>query len=95
MKESHAHLAEAKSHGLANKLVHVVLQAGKCWDNIRYILHLKLCNVSIHTYISHFIEIQQRDNEALAAYVHHFKLESERCDFNSNAPYIHIFVKGL
>ena len=40
------------------------------------------------------MEIQQRDNETLAAYVHQFKTEAKRCDFNSNTAAICIF-KGL
>ena len=39
------------------------------------------------------MEIQQRDNETLAAYVHQFKTEAKRCDFNSDTVPIHIFVK--
>ena len=41
------------------------------------------------------MEIQQRDNETLAADVHHFKTEAMRCDFNSDTAAIPIFVKGL
>ena len=45
--------------------------------------------------MSCFMEIKQRDNETLAAYVHHFKMETKRCDFNSDIATIHIFVKDL
>ena len=45
--------------------------------------------------MSHFMEIQQRDNGTLAAYIHHFKTEDKRCDFNSETATICIFVKGL
>ena len=41
------------------------------------------------------MEIIQRNNETLAAYVHHFKTEAKRCDFNSDTGAMHIFVKGL
>ena len=41
------------------------------------------------------MEIQQRDSETLAAFVHWFKTEAKRCDFNSDTVTIHIFVKGL
>ena len=41
------------------------------------------------------MEIQQRDNETLAAYMHHFKTKAKMCDFNSDTAAIHIFVKGL
>ena len=52
-------------------------------------------NANIHTYMSHFMEIQQRDNETLAAYVHCFKTEDKRCDYNSYTTLICIFVKVL
>ena len=58
LKESHAHLAEAKSCGLTHTLVCKAFKTGKCWDDIRDILHLKLCNINIHTYTLHFIEIR-------------------------------------
>ena len=45
--------------------------------------------------ISHFIEIQQKDKESLAAYRHHFKREASRCKFHNNAATIKIFIKGL
>ena len=61
--------AKVKSQGLICKLVHKALQAGKSWDNIQDILHLKLCNANIHTYTSHFMEIQQKENEMLAVYI--------------------------
>ena len=41
------------------------------------------------------MEIQQEDNETLAAYVHQFKTEAKRCSFNSNSAAIHIFINGL
>ena len=43
----------------------------------------------------HFMEIQQRENETLAAYIHQFKTEVKRCDFNSDTTTICIFVQGL
>ena len=95
LKESCACLAKAKSCSLTHTLVHEVLQAGKCWDNIRDILHLKLCNVNKHTFTSHFMEIQQINNDTMTAYVHHFKAEAKRCDFNSDTAVIHIFVMSL
>ena len=48
-------------------------QTGKCWDEIKGILRLKLCNANIHTYTSRFTEKQQKDNNNLAAYIHGFK----------------------
>ena len=94
LKESHAHLAEAKSQGPTHTLVCEPLQAGKCWDDIRDILHLKLCNANIHTYIM-LMEIQQRDSGTLAAYVYPFQMETRRCDFNSDIAATCISVKGL
>ena len=41
------------------------------------------------------MEIQQKDNEILVAYVLHFKMEAKRCDFNRHTAAICIFVKGL
>ena len=41
------------------------------------------------------MEIQQKDQESLAAYIHRFKREAERYSFNNNAATIGIFVKGL
>ena len=41
------------------------------------------------------MEIQQKDKESLAAYIHRFKREAERCNFANNAATIRIFVKGL
>ena len=83
LKESHACLAEVKPYGSIHTLVHEALQARKCWDDIRDIPHLKLCTVNIHTYTLHFMEIQQRDNDTLAAFVHNFKTEAKRCDLKS------------
>ena len=41
------------------------------------------------------MEIQQKDKEYLAAYIHRFKREAKRCNFNDNAVTIQIFIKGL
>ena len=51
--------------------------------------------MDIHTSISHFMDIQQTDKESLAAYVHRFKREANRCKFNNDAATIRIFLKGL
>ena len=58
-------------------------------------MHLKICNSDIHTSISCFMDIQQKDKESLAAYIHRFKREAKRCNFTNNAATIRIFVKGL
>ena len=72
LNESQTCLAEAKSCGPTHMLIHEATETGKCWGEIKGILKLKLCNANIHTYSSHFMEIQQKDNETLAAYVHCF-----------------------
>ena len=41
------------------------------------------------------MEIQQKVNESLAAYIHHFKREAKRCNFTNSTATIGIFVKGL
>ena len=41
------------------------------------------------------MDIQQSDKESLAAYVHHFKWEANRCKFNNDTATIRIFLKGL
>ena len=41
------------------------------------------------------MEIQQKDNETLAAYTHHFKIAAEQCTFDNDTAAIHIFVRGL
>ena len=41
------------------------------------------------------MEIQQKENESLAAYIHHFKREASRCKFDNDATDIRIFIKGL
>ena len=41
------------------------------------------------------MEIQQKEKESLAAYIHHFKREASRYKFNNDAATIRIFIKGL
>ena len=41
------------------------------------------------------MEIQQKDSETLAAYIHRFKKEAKHCDFDSHPAKIRIFLKGL
>ena len=36
-----------------------------------------------------------KNSERLAAYIHHFKMETKRCDFNNNTAIINIFLKDL
>ena len=71
------------------------LTLGKNSEEIKDLLHLKICNSDIHTSISHFMDIQQKDKESLAAYMHRFKREANGCNFTNNAATIRIFVKGV
>ena len=41
------------------------------------------------------MEIQQKEKESLAAYIHHFNKETKRCTFTNYVATIRIFVKGL
>ena len=91
---SRTKLAQAKSKGLILTLITETLTSGKCWEEIKDLLHLKICNLDIHTSVSHFMDIQQKDKESLAACIHGFKREAKRCNFTNNAATIRIFVKG-
>ena len=94
-RKSRTKLAQAKSKGLTHSLITEALNLDKSWEEIKDFLHLKICNSDIHTSVSHFIEIQQKDKESLAAYIHRFKSEAKRCNFTNNAATISIFIKGL
>ena len=93
--ESRTKLAQAKSKGHIQTLISEALTSSKTWEEIKDSLHLKICNSDIHTSVSHFMEIQQKEKESLAAYIHHFKREVSRCKFNNDAAAIQIFIKGL
>ena len=93
--ESRIKLAQAKSKGLTHTLITEALTSGKCWDDIKDLLCLQVCNSDIHTSASHFMEKQQKEKESLTAYNHHFKREAKRCNFTDNTATIRIFVKGL
>ena len=41
------------------------------------------------------MEIQQKEKESSAVYIHQFKREANRCNFDNNATMIWIFIKGL
>ena len=41
------------------------------------------------------MDIQQKEKECLAAYIHHFKWEASRGKFDNDATTIRIFIKGL
>ena len=93
--ESRTKLAQAKSKGLTHTLITEALTSGKCWEDIKDLLYLKICNSDTHASVSDFIEIHQREKESLAAYIHHFKREAKRFNFTSSAATIRIFVKDL
>ena len=78
-------LAQAKSKGLIHTLISEALSSIKTWDEIKDSLHLKICNSDIHTSVSCFMEIQQKEKESLAAYIHQFKKKAKRCNFDNNA----------
>ena len=73
MGESKTKIAQAKSRGLVRILILEALTLHKTWEGIKDCLHLKICNSDFHTSISHFMDIQQKEKESLAAYVHRFK----------------------
>ena len=93
--ESRTKLAQAKSKGLTHMLIPEALNLDKSWDEIKDLLHFKLCNSDIHTSVSCFMEIQQSNKESLAASIHRFKQEAKRYNFHKNAATIWIFIKGL
>ena len=95
MGESRTNLAQAKSRGLVRTLISEALTLHKTWEEIKDSLCLKIHNSDIYTSISHFMNIQQKEKESLAAYVHHFKWEASRCKFDNDAATIRIFIKGL
>ena len=47
------------------------------------------------TYTSYFMEIQQKDSETPAAYIHYFKTAGKQCTFDNGTAAICIFVKEL
>ena len=93
--ESRTKPAQAKSKGLTCTLITEALMSGKCWEEIKDLLHLKICNSDIHTSVSHFMDIQQKDKESSASYIHRLKREAKKCNFTNKAATIRIFVKGL
>ena len=76
-------------------LISEALILNKTWEDIKDSLCLKICNSDIHMSISCFMEIQQKEKESLAAYIHHFKREASRFKFNNDATTIRIFIKEL
>ena len=68
--KSRTKLAHAISKGLIRTLISEALTSNKTWDEIKDSLHLKNCNLDIHMSVSHFMEMQQKEKEFLAAYIH-------------------------
>ena len=93
MGESRTKLAQAKSRGLVRTLISKVLTLHKTWEEIKDSLHLKICNSDIHTSISCFMDIQQKEKESLVAYINHFKQEASRCKFDNDATTTRILRK--
>ena len=93
--ESRTKLVQAKSRGLVRTLISEALTLHETWEDIKDSLCLKICNSDIHTSIRCFIDIQQKEKESLAAYIHCFKREASRCKFDNDAATIRLFVKGL
>ena len=93
--ESRTKLVQAKSKGLTHTFIAESLISGKCWDDIKDIHHLKLCNTYIHTSVSCFMDIQQKEKESLAAYINCFKGEAKSYNFTNSVTKIRIFIKGL
>ena len=95
MGKSRTKLAQAKSKGLVRPLISEALTSNKTWEEIKDSLHLNICNLDTHTSVSHFMEIQQKEKEYLAAYIHCFKRKVSRCKFDNDAATIRVFIKGL
>ena len=68
--ESQAKLAKANSRVLTCILVMEAINSEKSWKEIKDLLRLKLCSTNIHTYTSHFMDIQQWEKKSLTAYIH-------------------------
>ena len=65
--ESRTKLSHAKPKGLTHTFITEALTSGKCWEEIKDLLCLNICNSDIHTSVSHFMDIQQKEKESLAA----------------------------
>ena len=61
MGVSRTKLAQAKPKGLVCTLILEALTLHKTWEEIKDSLHLKICNSDIHTSISCFMDIQQKE----------------------------------
>ena len=61
MGESRTNLVQAKSRRLVRTLISEALTLHKTWEEIKDYLCLKICNSDIHTSISCFMDIQQKE----------------------------------
>ena len=93
VEENEVVVAKGKARGLARDLIKE--HESQPWHHIKEQLCNQLNNASIHTYMSRFMKIQQKDSETLTAYIHRFKKEAKHCDFDSHPAKIRIFLKGL
>ena len=59
--ESRTKLAQAHSKGLTHTLITEVITSGKCWEEIKGLSPIKICNSNIHTSLNSFMDIQQKD----------------------------------
>ena len=59
--ESRTKLAQAKTKGLTHTLIMEALTSSKCWEEIKDLFHLKICNSDINSSLRCFIDIQQKD----------------------------------
>ena len=86
MGESRTKLVQAKSWGVVRTLILEALTLHKTWEDIKDSLHLKICNSDIHTSISRFMDIQQKEKESLTPYIHHFKWEASNVNLIMTPP---------
>ena len=73
MGESRTKSVQSKSRGLVRTLISEALTLHKTWEDIKDSPHLKICNSDIHTSIRHFMDIQQKEKQSLAPYIHCLK----------------------
>ena len=88
--KSRTNLAQATSKELTHTLITEAVTLGKCWDGMKDLIHLKLCNLDIDTAVSCLMEIQQKEKDTLAAYIHCFKWEAKRYNYTNSAAKISI-----
>ena len=91
--KSRTKLAQAKSKGLTHTLITEALTSCKCWDDIKDLLCLKICNSDIHTFVSHLWKYSRKRRNLSQAHIHHFKRGAKRCNFTNSTATIRVFVK--